>query len=103
MGQKVYIRCVEIGDGATTSVFSPIPWQIEEACNSIRADPAFMAQPVNIIGFSQGSLISRGVVEACPDIKVRKLITYGGPHGGVSSIYACYDSIICHIVNFLAK
>ena len=62
-----------------------------------------MNQPINIIGFSQGSLISRGVVEACPDIKVRKLITYGGPHGGVSSIYACRESTICWIVNFLAK
>lgn len=95
MDKKVYIKCVEIGDGAERSVWGDMPGQIQDACEGIRSDPVFMSQPVNIIGFSQGSLISRGVVEACPDIKVKKLITYGGPHGGISSIYECRESMIC--------
>lgn len=48
----MYVKCIEIGDGAIRSVFSELPGQIIDACDGIRNDPIFNSQPVNIIGFS---------------------------------------------------
>lgn len=56
---------------------------------------------INIVGISQGGLISRAIVERCKGIpRVHTLFTYGGPHGGVSSFQKC-DGFICEMFNKL--
>ena len=43
------------------------------------------------IGFSQGGLFTRAVIERCPDLKVHNLITFGSPHMGVMDLPICSD------------
>ena len=52
LNNDAYVRCVEIGNGAGTSVFTPMSMQVREACQHLRDDPVFSAGPINIIGFS---------------------------------------------------
>jgi len=54
---------------------------------------------INIVGISQGSLVSRSIIERCEGLpRVHTFFTYGGPHGGVSAYKKC-DNAICNILN----
>mmetsp|Transcript_17588 Transcript_17588/g.24240 ORF Transcript_17588/g.24240 Transcript_17588/m.24240 type:complete len:93 (+) Transcript_17588:293-571(+) len=54
---------------------------------------------INIVGISQGGLISRSVVERCEGIpKVHTLFTFGGPHGGISAYKKC-ENLFCVAAN----
>ena len=73
-------------------------------------DPLFAeAAAVNIIGFSQGGLYARVLVQTCPGIRWSSLVTLGSPHGGVEALPGCDDrgdpdvTLICKAVeSFLA-
>ena len=47
------------------------------------------AAGVSIVGFSQGGLYARALVQTCPGIRFVNLITLGSPHGGVEAIPGC--------------
>ena len=98
-----YTKCVEIGSGKMSSWFMDMPTQIKLACEGIMQDPVFTSQPVNIIGYSQGGLIARSLVQTCTDIKFRKLITFGAPHAGVSAIHNCEWNLYCLAADKAAK
>jgi pimeloyl-ACP methyl ester carboxylesterase len=80
------------------------------------------ADEINVLGFSQGALIARYIVEECSDLmkpKVRNLVSVGAPNMGEAGIPKCPDSHdiyklfsnpmtylaspICHIANTVAK
>jgi palmitoyl-protein thioesterase len=72
---------IEIGNGARTSVYTPMNKQLTELCFSIYAIEE-LADGFDFIGISQGGLLARGYVERCNSYPVRNLITFVSPHGG---------------------
>ena len=80
------VKCVEIGDGNDTSLFTSMPHQVRQACKNVANDPDFVGKPISVIGISQGGLIARAFVEQCAEVDVDILFTFGGPHMGVSAI-----------------
>lgn len=74
------MKCVEIGNGADSSILMKFEKQVEHACKSINNDPNFQNQTINVLGLSQGGLIARGIVELCDfGGRVARLISIGGP------------------------
>ena len=77
--------------------------QGEEACTRIQNNPrlANLTYGFDLVAFSQGTQLARYVVEACP-VKVRKLVTFGGPLTGQSAIENCPEERwSCFVINKL--
>jgi len=62
--------------------------QIDYACESIKSVPQ-LAKGFNMVGFSQGGLFSRALVQRCPEAKVKSLVSIGGPQNGVYGFPSC--------------
>ena len=75
---------LEIGNGESTSLYSPMPLQLEMLCNTIYNIDELQAG-FDFIGMSQGGLLARGYVEQCNKYPVLNLITLVSPHGGVKN------------------
>lgn len=73
---------LEIGNGEKTSIYTPLPAQLAELCQTIYNNSA-LQNGFDFIGLSQGGLLARGYVEQCNLFPVRNLITLVTPHGGV--------------------
>ena len=72
---------IEIGNGEKTSLYTPLPEQLTELCNTIYKNKD-LEKGFNFIGISQGGLLARGYVEQCNNYPVHNLITLVSPHGG---------------------
>jgi palmitoyl-protein thioesterase len=98
-----YARCIESGANQL-SIFSSIQQQSETACKIINEDENFK-NDFSIVGFSQGGLIGRYILEKC-QMKgtVRKFLTVGTPHMGIESI-PCPEKLnfLCNSGTFLAQ
>lgn len=103
MNGTAYTHCVEIGDGKLASVFMSMPAQVAAACAAIQRDPVLAGTPVHVVGISQGGLIARALVEACTNVTVRKLMTFGSPHTGVSAIHNCAWNVPCLLADRAAR
>ena len=59
-----YAECIEIDKAYPkyTSIFDPMTSQTQEYCKLIKNHPKFNSSDINLIGFSQGGLLSRGLV-----------------------------------------
>jgi palmitoyl-protein thioesterase len=90
--------CVEVGNGASTSLFLNFSKQVEEACDKISQDPRLQGN-VSVIGLSQGALIARAVIQNCPTYRgtVNRYLSIGGPHMGVARIPGCFHGHICNV------
>jgi len=77
----IYIKNVEIGDGYWDSFFINMNDQVADFCSQIKSDPN-LSKGFNLIGYSQGGLITRGYVQRCDGPPVYNYITWSGPHGG---------------------
>ncbi|KAJ8966260.1 hypothetical protein NQ317_000534 [Molorchus minor] len=62
--------------------------QIKEACDIVKSDP-LLSVGFNAIGFSQGAQFLRGLLQKCPEAKIRNLISLGGQHQGVYGLPNC--------------
>lgn len=80
----IYVVSIEIGNGFKDSILWPLDKQIEHLCMKIHNDNQ-LQQGINMLGFSQGSLIVRGAVERC-SLRVYNLITLNGLHQGIFGI-----------------
>lgn len=75
---------VEIGNGESTSLYTPLPKQLKMLCDTLyNIDD--LRGGFDFIGMSQGGLLARGYVEQCNKFPVFNLITLVSPHGGVKS------------------
>lgn len=94
-----HIECIEIGDGKVTSIFTNLTIQAEEACNHLRSNPHFQGK-FSVFGISQGTLISRYVIEAC-DMpgQVAKFLSFDGPLMGIGQIPQFECGLFCEIIN----
>jgi len=72
---------LEIGNGEKTSLYTPLPDQLDELCDTIYKTKE-LENGFDFIGISQGGLLARGYVEQCNDYSVHNLITLVSPHGG---------------------
>lgn len=72
---------IEIGNGEKTSLYTPLPDQLTELCDTIYKNKE-LEKGFDFIGISQGGLLARGYVEQCNDYPVHNLITLVTPHGG---------------------
>lgn len=94
----VHVECIEIGNGAHDSVWKPIEKQVEEACEKIRSNPHFQSK-FSLLGISQGTLISRYVIEKCQmQGQVVRYLALNGPQMGIGSIPKLTCGFICDLV-----
>ncbi|CAO3637322.1 unnamed protein product [Cunninghamella blakesleeana] len=77
-------------DDRNAGFFGIINKQVDDVCEQLIKIPE-LSEGFDAIGFSQGGLFLRAYVERCNQPKVRTLITFGSPHGGVSDIPNCTD------------
>lgn len=85
-----YVKMLKIGDSVLgdrfNTVFMGFKKQIDFICEMIKADDN-LKDGYNAIGFSQGGLIIRGMVQTCVDgPPVIQLITLCSPHQGVYGV-----------------
>ena len=67
---------------------------MDYVCADLSLDPILNSSSngINAIGFSQGGLFLRGLIETCPSLHVKNLVTFGSPHNGISQFQSCSDS-----------
>jgi len=80
----IYVVSIEIGNGIEDSFLWPLDKQVEHFCRTIYNN-THLQEGFNMLGFSQGSLITRAAVERC-SLPVYNLITLSGLHQGVFGI-----------------
>ena len=81
--------CTRIND-IFNGFIGNVKTQILQQCDIIRTDERLMTeQGFNLLGFSQGGLFSRALVQLCPDLKIRNVISIGGPQNGVFGFPGC--------------
>ncbi|WLF78179.1 hypothetical protein PVL30_001908 [Lodderomyces elongisporus] len=72
------------------SFFGDANNQVDQVCRQLSGIPQLsQADSVDAIGFSQGGVLLRGLVERCPQIKIHNLVTFGSPHMGVMEMPLC--------------
>ncbi|XP_023341576.1 palmitoyl-protein thioesterase 1 isoform X2 [Eurytemora carolleeae] len=102
----VYVLSLMIGSNVIQDTengfFMNINDQISEACSTIRNDSR-LTGGFHAVGFSQGGLFLRGLVQRCGDLKVRNLVSIGGPQQGVYGLPHCLgeDHTICDYIRRL--
>lgn len=77
----IYVKNVEIGNGYWDSFFKNMNHQVDDLCHQIASDPN-LKDGFNLIGYSQGGLITRGFIERCNYPPVYNYITWSAPHFG---------------------
>ncbi|CAM9409529.1 unnamed protein product [Heterosigma akashiwo] len=108
-GTGAYAECIEIGNGAFTSIFQSFKKQAEAACQKLQLNPHFSdSKSFNVMGLSQGGLISRYVAQYCflgddGERKVRNIISIGGPNMGVAAVPQCSNGLICDVINWVVR
>lgn len=96
-----YTRCVEIGTGSFSSYVMSLTEQVNEACNKIKSDSNYAAG-LNVVGFSQGGIIARGVFQKCSGLSIQVVNTVGSPNMGVDKIPNCEIGFSCKVYNSAA-
>ncbi|KAJ3272932.1 hypothetical protein HDV01_005129 [Terramyces sp. JEL0728] len=77
--------------------------KIEYVCQDLKSKPE-LASGFNAIGFSQGGLFLRGLVQKCDSIRIVNLMTFGSPHAGVADIPNCEEeSANCSLMRSIVK
>jgi triacylglycerol esterase/lipase EstA (alpha/beta hydrolase family) len=65
MSGGLHTECIPVGNGKDDSENVDILTQAKDACEKIKSNPIYNHGPFNVIGFSQGGLIARYIVEQC--------------------------------------
>lgn len=85
------------------SMFGDANIQLQQVCDKMKTIPN-ISSGFDGIGFSQGGLFLRALVQRCDDIKIANLITFGSPHMGVSELPLCEkNDWICKGRNAILK
>lgn len=102
-----FIHSVRLGDSPETDrqagFFGNLNTQITQVCQTLSSIPELREERVDMVGFSQGGLFLRALIQRCPQIQPRRLITFGSPHGGVARIPECDSGFWCSWMRSLAS
>ncbi|KAJ1619056.1 Alpha/Beta hydrolase protein [Pavlovales sp. CCMP2436] len=90
-----YVKPVEIGNGALDSLTRSMNWQCNELARTLQADPR-LKKGFNLIGYSQGALLSRAFIERHNTPRVFNFISWLGPQGGQFGV-PDYEPLLRHI------
>ncbi|CAK9438232.1 uncharacterized protein LODBEIA_P24850 [Lodderomyces beijingensis] len=72
------------------SLFGDANKQVDQVCQQFQEIPELAsAESIDAIGFSQGGVLLRGLIERCPGVRVNNFITFGSPHMGVMEMPLC--------------
>jgi len=74
--------------GTRQSFFDNMNDQVERVCKKITNNP-LLANGFHAVGFSQGGLFLRALVQRCPGAKVRNLVSIGGQQQGIFGLPLC--------------
>jgi len=77
----IYVLNVEIGNGRDDSMFLDINLQVDSFAATVAADPK-LKDGFDLIGHSQGGLITRAYIERYNNPPVFNYFSWAGPHGG---------------------
>ncbi|EGG21294.1 palmitoyl-protein thioesterase 3 [Cavenderia fasciculata] len=77
----IYVVNVEIGNGKLDSIFMTMDEQVEAYTKVVTSDPQ-LANGFNAIGFSQGSLVTRGYIQRVNNPPVHNYVSWAGPQMG---------------------
>eukprot|EP01132_Coremiostelium_polycephalum_P009754 gene9754-11981_t len=77
----VYVVNIEIGNGKLDSIFKTMNEQVDEYNRIVSSDPQ-LADGFNAIGFSQGTLVTRGYIQRYNSPKVHNFVSMNGPQAG---------------------
>jgi len=90
----IYVKNVEVGNGREDSLFLDIDQQILLFTKAVQSDPK-LKKGFNLIGHSQGGLISRAYIQRFNDPPVYNFLSWAGPHAGQYGVpelnYLCPD------------
>lgn len=64
--------------------------EVDLVCQELSNVPE-LQRGFGAIGFSQGGLFLRALIERCPNVSVLTLVTFGSPHMGVLELPMCAD------------
>lgn len=104
----VYVHSVYLDENPQTderrSLLGDANIEVDLVCEQL-STVAELADGFGAIGFSQGGLFLRALIERCPNVTVSKLVTFGSPHMGVLELPLCEreDDWVCQRRNALLK
>ncbi|ABN66895.2 predicted protein [Scheffersomyces stipitis CBS 6054] len=91
----IYVHSVQLAEDPASdeqkSFVGDANEQLDIVCKQLSKVPQ-LRQGFDIVGFSQGGVFARALVERCSSISVSNLITFGAPHNGVSELPMCKDA-----------
>ncbi|KAG5421564.1 hypothetical protein I9W82_000655 [Candida metapsilosis] len=102
---SIYIDEDPSGD-QQKSLFGNANQQVDLVCDQLKGIQELAnSDGIDAIGFSQGGVLLRGLIQRCPDVSFHNLITFGSPHMGVMEMPLCQDprDWICKRRNELLK
>ncbi|KXT17997.1 hypothetical protein AC579_9592 [Pseudocercospora musae] len=90
-----FIRISDEGDeDSKATFFGNVTEHLDKVCKDIEENKKLPfshdgRKRVDALGFSQGGQFLRGLIETCPIVSVRSLVTFGSQHNGIADIKAC--------------
>ncbi|KAJ2816613.1 hypothetical protein IWW50_006439 [Coemansia erecta] len=102
-----FVHSVKLGTSESTDrnsgFFGNLNDQIAAVCSEL-SQMRELQRGVNLMGFSQGGLFLRALVQRCPQLRPRTLVTFGSPHSGVARIPECpgEGDVLCNWMRRLA-
>lgn len=69
-------------------LFGDANHEVQAVCEQLSRVPE-LNEGFGAIGFSQGGLFLRALIERCPNVSVSTLVTFGLPHMGVAELPLC--------------
>ena len=82
-GKTLHAECIVIGGSQErfNSIFESMASQTAEACKTVQEHPIFGKSDFNLVGISQGGMLSRAMIQDCDlgEHKVRNYLSIAGP------------------------
>ncbi len=89
MGEDVYIKNIQLGLGALTSLTN-LYHQVKYLRSAIQSDPK-LKDGFNFVVHSQGGLVARYYLEKCNNPQVLTYISWGSPQQGIFGLPGTFD------------